>query len=147
MRDHQTTPSEAEVLRDIEALAPLVNAGFARAGGPSARVLDAIRAEAAKVAEQKRKTLRLHLVFRRVAAAAVFLILLTGTFRSYLQHTRNSDSDPALTLLRISMATEDGIEYSSALAGSTDEFAQFLLTMQGLDQDSFFNSPDETELL
>ena len=146
MNDELTTLSEADVLRELEALAPQVNAGFACAGGPSESVMAAIRAEAVRVAaERRRPSSRFHVIFRRVAAAAVFAVLLAGSFQAYQQYHHQSANRQAVALLRISLATDDG----DGVVAQSDaaDLAQFLLTLQGLDQDSFFSSPDETELL
>ena len=143
MSENLTDLNEADVLRELEALAPQVKAGFAHIGGPSDRVLDAIHAEAVKVAAAKRKPARLHLVFRRLAAAAVFAVLLGGSFLTYQRRNSNAAHEQTLTLLRICMATEDG----GVSLSDTADLAHFLLTMQGLDQDSLFISPDEIESL
>ena len=145
MTENLTTLSEADVLRELEAFAPQVNAGIARAGEPSASVLDAIHAEAVRVAAEKRRSSsRFHVIFRRVAAAAVFAVLLTGSFQTWRQYHHQSAHNQAVALLRISFATEDG--NGIGVLPDTADLAQFLLTMQGLD-DSFFSLPDEAELL
>jgi len=143
MSENLTNLNEADVLRELEALAPQVKDGFAFVGGPSARVLDAIHAEAVKVAAEKRRPTRLHTVFRRLAAAAAAAVLLTGAFQTYQRYSTHTANDQALTLLRISLATEDG----GVSLSDTSDLAHFLLTMQGLDQDSFFSSPEEIEPL
>jgi len=143
MNEDLTDLNEANVLRELEALAPQVKAGFASAGGPSRRVLDAIHAEAVRVAAEKRRPARLHAVFRRLAAAAAVAVLLTGSFQTYQRYSSHVAHDQALTLLRISLATEDG----GVSLSDTSDLAHLLLTMQGLDQDSFFSSPEEIEPL
>jgi len=143
MSENLTNLNEADVLRELEALAPQVKAGFADMDGPSDRVLDAIHAEAVRVAAEKRRPARLHLVFRRLAAAAVFALLLGGSLLTYQRYNNNVAHEQTLTLLRICLATEDGCVSIS----DTSDLAHFLLTMQGLDQDSFFISPDEIESL
>lgn len=145
MSDHQTALNEADVLRELEAFAPQVKDGFARAGGPSDRVLAAIRAEAVRVAAGKRKASRLHVVFRRLAAAAVFAVLLAGSLQVYQQQQQQSAHRQAVALLRICSATDDGA--GVVALDDTAALAQFLLMMQGLDQDTFFSAPDETEPL
>jgi len=146
MSDRLTIFSEADVLRELEAIAPQVRAGFARAGGPSDTVLNAIHAEAAQTAAEKRRS-RVYIVFRRMAAAAVFAVLLTGSFQIYQRYTppRHSAHDQAVTLLRIGSAFED--ESGALCLSDTAELAQLLLTMQGLDDDSYFSPPDEMALL
>jgi len=148
MSDRPTMVSEADLLRELEVLAPQVRAGFARAGGPADSVLNAIHAEAVRVAAGKR-ALRLHAVFRRIAAAAVFAVLLAGSFHTYQRFCRTRHPGPgheqAVTLLRIGSAFED--ETGALCLADTAELAQLLLTMQGLDDDSYFNAPDEAELL
>jgi len=143
MNENLTDLNEADVLRELEALAPQVKAGFALIDGPSDSVLDAIRAEAVRVAAERRRPARLHVVFRRLAAAAMFAVLLGGSFLTYQRHNSNAAHEQTLTLLRICMATEDG----GVSISDTSDLAHFLLTMQGLDQDSFFSSPEEIEPL
>jgi len=143
MSDNLTTLNEADVLRDLEALAPQVKAGFAHIGGPSDSVLNAIHAEAVRVAAERRKPSRFHVVFRRLAAAAVFAVLLGGSFQTYQRYHNHVAHDQTLTLLRISLATEDG----TVSLSDTSDLAHFLLTMQGLDHDTFFSAPDEIESL
>ena len=143
MNENLTDLNEADVLRELEALAPQVKAGFALIDGPSDSVLDAIRAEAVRVAAERRRPARLHAVFRRLAAAAMFAVLLGGSFLTYQRHNSNAAHEQTLTLLRICMATEDG----GVSISDTSDLAHFLLTMQGLDQDSFFSSPEEIEPL
>ena len=138
MSDSLTGLHEADVLRELEAFAPQVKEGFARIGGPSDRVLDAIHAEAVKVAAEKRRTSRFHIAFRRLAAAAVFAVLLGGSFQTYQRYQSNNAHEQTLTLLRISFATEDG-----GVLSDTSELANILLMLQGLDQESFFSAPDE----
>ncbi|MCL2105202.1 MAG: hypothetical protein FWH21_09210 [Kiritimatiellaeota bacterium] len=146
MSDRLVTLNEADVLRELEVIAPQVRDGFARAGGPSVSVLAALHAEAARVAAETRKS-RCFAVFRRVAAAAVFAVLLTGLFQTYLRHQPRSHSahEQAVTLLRIGSAFED--ESGAICLSDTSELAQLLLTMQGLDDDSYFSSPEEMEFL
>ena len=143
MSDQPTNLNEADVLLELEALAPQVKAGFERIGGPSDRVLDAIHAEAVKVAAEKSRGSRLHVVFRALAAAAVFAVLLTGSFQTYQQHQNNVVHEQALTLLRISSATED--DSGDVSLSDTAELANILLSMQGLDHDSYFSALDEEE--
>ncbi|MCL1921862.1 MAG: hypothetical protein FWG50_12460 [Kiritimatiellaeota bacterium] len=140
MSDNLTDLNEAGVLRELAAFAPQVRDGFARIGGPSDSVLDAIRAEAAKAAAERRRALRLNVVFRRLAAAAVFALLLGGSFQTYQRYHSNNAREQTLTLLSISLATQDG---AYSLSDDTSELAHLLLTMQGLDQESFFSVPDE----
>jgi len=138
MSDNLTGLSEADVLRELEAFAPQVKEGFVRIGGPSGRVLDAIHAEVVRVAAEKRKPSRLHIAFRRLAAAALFAVLVGGSFQTYQRYHSNNVHEQTLTLLRISFATEDG-----GILSDTSELANILLTLQGLDQESFFSAPDE----
>ena len=143
MSDQPTNLNEADVLLELEALAPQVKAGFERIGGPSDRVLDAIHAEAVKVAAEKRGPSRLHVIFRRLAAAAVFALLLTGSFQTYQRYQKDMIHEQALTLLRISSAIED--DAGDVSASDSAELANILLTMQGLDQDSYFSPLDDEE--
>ena len=133
MSDGLTDLNETDVLRELETLAPQVKDGFAYIGGPSARILDAIHAEAVKVASRK----RLNVIFRRLAAAAVFAVMLGGGFQTYQHYQSNTVHEQTLTLLQISLATENG-----DMMSDTSELANILLTLQGLDQESFFSAPD-----
>lgn len=135
---------EEALLRDLEALTPLVKEGFARMEGPSSRVLQAIHEEA--VAQSTRRSARVHSPFTmRFAAAAAAVVLLCGgslqTWRAWHYRLHNAQT---VQLLRIS--TQGTASTDHELADSS-ELASFLLNMQGLDHDSYFSSPDGTESL
>jgi len=140
-----TTPfCEEALLCDLEALAPLVKDGFARLEGPSPRVLQAIHEEA--VAQAIRRSARVRFSFTlRFAAAAASVVLLCGvslqTWRVW--HKGRHDAQ-MVQLLRISTQGSDAAEHELA---DSSELEGFLLSMQGLDHDSYFSSPDETESL
>jgi hypothetical protein len=140
-----TTPySEEAVLRDLDALAPLVKEGFARMEGPSPRVLSAIHEEA--VAQALRRKTRLHIAWRvRFAAAAAAVVLLGGVSLQTWRTWNSGRHDAQMVqLLRISTQGAGTTEHELA---DTSELATFLLSMQGFDRDSYFSSPDGTESL
>jgi hypothetical protein len=134
---------EEALLRDLDALAPLVKEGFARMEGPSPRVLHAIHAEA--VAQSIRRTAHHRLWFTvRFAAAAVLILLCGASLQSWRSWHNGRHDVQTVQLLRIS--TQDSGSTDHVLADSS-ELDSFLLNMQGLDHDSYFSSPDGTESL
>ena len=140
-----TTPySEEAVLRDLDALAPLVKEGFARLEEPSPRVLSAIHEEA--VAQALRRKTRVHITWRvRFAAAAAAVVLLGGVSLQTWRTWNSGRHDAQMVqLLRISTQGAGSTEHELA---DTSELATFLLSMQGFDRDSYFSSPDGTESL
>jgi hypothetical protein len=140
-----TTPySEEAVLRDLDALAPLVKEGFARLEGPSPRVLSAIHEEA--VAQAMRRKNQIYITWRvRFAAAAAAVVLLGGlSLQTWHVRTHERHNTQTVQLLRISTQGAGATEHELA---DTSELATFLLSMQGFDRDSYFSSPDGTESL
>ena len=137
---------EESLLRDLEALAPLVKSGFARMEGPSSRVLQAIHEEA--VAQSIRRSARVRfsftLRFAAAAAAAAVVLLCGGSLQAWRAWHNGRDNVQTVQLLRIS--TQGSASTDHELADSS-ELASFLLNMQGLDHDSYFSSPDGTESL
>ncbi len=132
-------PDLRETLENEEAaLAPAVRRAFASIEGPSPRVLAAIHREALAHLAFKRHS---RTFFRTLAAAAAFALLLGGAIQIRIEqqtiiHTRDLGH-----LLNIGEAqtvpTTDGAA----------EIASRLLSIQGLDDDSFFLTSEETEPL
>jgi hypothetical protein len=140
-----TTPfCEEALLRDLDAIAPLVKDGFARMEGPSPRVLQAIHEEA--VAQSIRRTANHRFSFTvRFGAAAAVLVLLCGVSLQSWRSWHNGKRDiQTVQLLRISTQDSSSADYELA---DSSELDHFLLSLQGLDSDSYFSSPDETESL
>jgi hypothetical protein len=140
-----TTPfCEEALLRDLEALAPVVKDGFARLEGPSPRVLQAIHEEAVAQAIRRSARARFSLTLRFAAAAAAVVLLCGMSLQTWSAWHKGRHDTQMVQLLRISTQGSDSTE--SELADSS-ELAGFLLSMQGLDHDSYFSSQDETESL
>ena len=78
MIDGPTTLNEAEVLRELEALAPQVRDGFARAGGVSERTLHAIHAEAVRALAETLNGAQASLPVRGQCAQAGSLCSVSG---------------------------------------------------------------------
>lgn len=112
--------------RDVSVLAPLVKAGFDSVGGPSQRVLDVIHAEAERRVRARSFWVSRH--FRALAAAASVAIV-AGAVWNLCQPAPNPGDIAATQTVR---------------AASTDEYAEELLAIQGMDQDTFFN-PEGSE--
>lgn len=130
-------------LRDLEVLAPLVKEGFARMEGPSDRVLKAIHDEAVAQSVRRRAPFRFAFTLR-FAAAAVLLLLCGLSLQAWRSWNNEERHHQIVQFLRIT--TEDPRSADSDLA-DTSELAAFLLSMQGLDRDSYFSSLDEAESL
>lgn len=140
-----TTPiCEEALLRELEAIEPLVNAGFARMEGPSAQVLHAIHEEAVAQTIRRAARQRFARMVRFTAAAAALVLLFGGSLHAWRVWHTSRHIDQAVQLLRIS--TQDPVSKDYELADSS-ELASYLLSMQGYDRDSYFSSPDETESL
>ena len=140
-----TTPyGEEAITRDLDALAPLVKEGFARMEGPSPRVLQAIHEEA--IAQSIRRRAHHRFVFTaRFAVAAAVLVLLCGVSLQSWRSWHNVRHD-AQTVQLLRLSTQGSGSGEHELADSS-ELANFLLSMQGFDRDSYFSSPDGTESL
>jgi hypothetical protein len=125
--------------RELEAIAPLVQTGLSRVGGPSDRVIRAIHDEAvARALTQRRQWTPL---FRVVAAAASLLILLGGALQFHFARQAGVQAQTLQLVLHIGAP--------HAVAGPVDgttELANRLLNIQGLDEETFF-TPVETEAL
>jgi hypothetical protein len=130
-----------EMEKEVEALAPVVRGAYASIAGPSPRVLDAIHAEALAHVAQRRRTRRFIPVFRALAAAAALALLLGGAVQLRLaQLTLSHDRDFG-HLLNIG-------EAPTVTAGEpTAEPASRLLSLQGLDEEAYFLTAEETEPL
>ena len=140
-----TTPfCEEALLRDLDAIAPLVKESFARMDGPSRHVLQAIHDEA--VAQSIRRAANHRFSFTvRFAGAAAVLVLLCGVLLQSWRSWHNGRHDvQTVQLLRISTQDSSSTDYELA---DSSELDSFLLNMQGLDHDSYFSSPDGTESL
>lgn len=139
----QNPCSEEALLRDVEALAPMVKDGFARMEGPSAHVLKAIHEEAVAQSFRRRSRSRFFMYMRVSAAAALFLITCGISMQTWRSWHHEQNRNQAVQILRM---TAQGTTADHELA-DTGELASFLLNMQGLDRDSYFSSPDEVEAL
>ncbi len=140
-----TTPfCEEALLRDLEALAPLVKAGFARMEGPSPRVFQAIHEEAVAQAIQRSARVRFSFTLRFAAAAASVILLCGVSLQTWRVWHKGRHDTQMVQLLRISTQGSGSTEHELA---NSSEIASFLLSMQGLDRDSYFSSLDETESL
>ncbi len=142
MNKEETFNEEAE-LRALEGIIPWVSEGFARMEGPSVRVLNAIHDEAA--AQVTRRRLKLRFTFYlRVSVAAAGVLLLSGISLQSWRSQKNEQQHQLVQLLQMttkSPLSEDSIGTEPA------ELANLLLSVQGLDRESYFNAPDGTEAL
>jgi hypothetical protein len=142
MKKEETFNEEAE-LQALEGIAPWVKEGFARMEGPSDRVLKAIHEEA--VAQVSRPHLRFRFSFMlRLSVAAALLLLFSGVaFQSWQSRSREQQQQVVqlLHMTSPSPLSEDPIGTEPA------ELANLLLSVQGLDRESYFNAPDGTGAL
>ena len=130
-------------LQALEAITPWVNEGFARIEGPSARVLKAIHQEA--VAHARRRPFRIHFSLSfRLASVAAIALLLSGLFFNAWR-VRSQERDQQVVQL-LHLTAQNPLAENP---GQTDtaELANLLLTMQGLDRESYFTASDGTESL
>jgi hypothetical protein len=142
MKKDVTNYEDAD-LRDLEQIAPWVHEGFARIEGPSARVMEAIHREA--VLHAQRRPVRIRFSFYlRLASVAAIVLLLSGIFFNAWRSRSQEQYQQVVQLLNLT--TKNPI---SENIGQTDpaELANLLLTMQGLDRESYFNASDGTEAL
>ena len=125
--------------KELAGIAPLVRQGFLKAGGPSAKIEESIRAEAARLAGGKRNRLAWPL-YRTLAAVAAFALLLGGSIQLHIsrQDSLNPPSTPRPS------ASETVLSAKSAENGPG--LANLLLEIQGLSEDGFFR-PEEDESL
>ncbi len=130
------TPFEeiAAIDRELIELAPRIRQGFERLGGPSARVEQAIREEARRVADSRMRPVW---PLGRVLAAAASLALLLGGAAFWFASQR-AGQEPQ-DLAQQSAATTHVDE-------STASFASLLMEIQGLNEDGFFRTEEAESL-
>lgn len=131
-------------LRDLEAISPLVKEGFARMDGPSDRVLKAIHDEAVAQSVRRHAPFRFAFYVRFATAAAVLLLLCGVSLQAWRSWSNEKTHHQIVQILRITTQDPNGTDDELA---DTSELATFLLSMQGLDRESYFSSPDGTESL
>jgi len=142
MNPNPTCPYTQEgIEKELEALAPLVHRAFERASGPSPKTLAAIREEARRQVFLRGRTRRLMPLFRSVAAAASLALLLAGAIHIHWIRVDGRHARDVAHLLNLGAAQPtSGVPDSSALANS-------LLDVQGLSEEAFLATADETESL
>lgn len=134
MKSEHTVDSIA-LERAASDIAPAVRQAFSTLRGPDERVLRAIREEAARHVFVLR---RQHVLRVRIIAAAAVLLFLCGSLQLHL--SRQAGLQQAQTLrLVLHMGAPQAFPASPE---GTDELARQLLSIQGLDEESFF-SPDD----
>lgn len=138
------TLSTEAIERELEALAPLVQRGFSGADGPSAHVLQAIHAEAVAQAAARRRRRFAVSLFRPLAAAAVLALLLGGVFQIHLAKL-NGDNTRAMGHLLSLGSTH--LSADTLTPSTSAGLANRLLLIQGLDEEAFFVTQDESEVL
>jgi len=124
MKTNTTFGDIAALEKELAEIAPFVRQGFEREGGPSSRTEAAIREEAQRVLDERRRQ-RLRRVFlpRAFAAAALLALLLGGSIHLIVSH--HATHRPAV------WGGDD-----ETLAG----FADLLLDIQGLNEEGFFRT-------
>lgn len=142
MKKEETFNEEAE-LRALEAIAPWVKEGFARMEGPSARVMKAIHDEAVEHVSRPRPRFIFSFTMRLSVAAALILLFAGVAVQSwrFKTHEQQHQVVQLLHMTTKSPLSEDTEGTEPA------ELANLLLTVQGLDRESYFNAPDGTEAL
>jgi len=142
MKKKETFNEEAE-LQALEGIAPWVKEGFARMEGPSDRVMKAIHDEAVAQVSPSHLRLRFSFTIRLVAAAALMLLFSGVAFQSWRVKTHEQQHQ-VVQLLQ--MTTKSPLS-EDAVGTEPAELANLLLTVQGLDRESYFSAPDGTEAL
>jgi hypothetical protein len=117
--------------KELAELAPIVRQGFERAGMPSPHVEDAIRAEARRALAGRARAVWPR--YQMLAAAAALALLLGGSVHLFVSHT------PAKTA---AVAAPSKAQADESAAG----FANLLLEIQGLNEDSFFRTEEAESL-
>jgi len=142
MKKDVTIQEDAE-LQDLAEITPWVREGFARIEGPSARVLAAIHQEA--VEQARRRPLRIRFFFAlRLSAAAAVLLLLSGLVFNVWRSRGQDQHQQVVQLLNLTVKNPIVENLGSA---TPSDLPELLLTMQGLDRESYFNASDGTEAL
>jgi hypothetical protein len=131
----------AALEKELAEIAPRVRQSFREVGGPSRPVEEAIRREARAVAGRKGNRFAWPL-YRTVAAAAGFALLLGGAVQVHLVH-RASHNDQAVHHILNIGATQASNEHSSEGPAA---LANRLLDIQGLDEEGFFKAEEEEPL-
>ena len=142
MKKTLTPVSVDELENELETLAPLVRDAFRLEGGPSPRVLRAIRDDAVSYLSAQKRRRRFIPLFRSLAAAATFALLLGGAIQAHYSRVELSHARDVGHLLNLGA--------SHALTGrneSAPELAGRLLSLQGLDEEAFFFTSEEEEVL
>lgn len=135
------TFTQEGVENELRALAPLVREAFDHVGGPSPAVIGAIRAEARRHTFRRMRARRLAPLFRSLAVAAGLALLLTGAFQLHVSAVEGRHAQDVARLLHLGAAQpSSGAPDSSALANS-------LLDIQGLSEEAFLATAEETEPL
>lgn len=129
--------------KELAEIAPLVRQGFRQAGGPSPCVEEAIRREALSYAVRKNSRLAWPL-YRTLAAAAGFVLLLGGAMQLHLAHQASRNAQASRSIMNLgatqaSTATEHPVDGPTGLANR-------LLDIQGLDEEGFFKAEGEEPL-
>jgi hypothetical protein len=131
----------AALEKELAEIALLVRQGFSLAEGPSPRVENAIRQEARAYAARKRNRPAWP-VYRTIAAAAGFALLLGGAVQVHLVSRSSRNAQAARHILEIG-ATQASAEHP--IEGPTG-LANRLLDIQGLDEEGFFKAEGEEPL-
>lgn len=136
-----TTFIDAEALdREAAEIATVVREALGQVDGPSARTLRAIHVEAVSRAAFSR---RRGLPFLRLVAAAASLIVLVGA--AVQVHLAHQAGAQALTLQFVLHIGAPHVTANDPVT-ETSGLAKRLLSIQGLDEDSYFTT-EEAEVL
>lgn len=131
-----------ELEKDLETLAPLVREAFCREGEPSARVIRAIHDEAVAHISERNRRRRFIPLFRSLAAAATFALLLGGAIQAHFSRVELSHARDVGHLLNLGAS-----HAPTGRSESSPELAGRLLSLQGLDEEAFFVTSEEEEVL
>ena len=111
--------------------------------GPSERVLAAIRSEALAHLTARRRARRFVPLFRTFAVAAALALLLGGALHLHIEQQAVLHANDFSRLLDLGEAQTTAAPAEDA----SPEIASRLLSIQGLDEASYFVTPEETESL